>query len=238
MNVLIACEESQRICIEMRAVGNVCYSADLQECSGGHPEWHINGDCLPLINGNCEFTTQDGNKHRIEGRWDMIIAHPPCTYLCMSGQRWCNPLISGTKKAEQRKRNREEAVEFFMKFVNADCEKIAIENPVGIMTSRYRKADQYIEPFMFGHPNRKKTGLWLKGLPKLVPTNIVEPQVHISSSGKKWDIWFWESSLIPNRAERSKFRSKTFHGIARAIAEQWGKEEILKYKDPLPRKFW
>ena len=220
MKILIACEESQAVCTEMRRLGHEAYSCDIIECSGGHPEWHIRWDALALINGNCSFMTSDGELHSIEGKWDMIIAHPPCTYLCLSGQQWCNVELYG-EKAKQRIKDRDFAVEFFMKFVNADCDKIAIENPVGVMTRFYKKPDQYVCPYQFGHPTGKRTGLWLKGLPKLKPTKIVEIEYHTSSSGRKWDKWFWESSKINPLSERSKFRSKTFEGIAKAMAEQW-----------------
>jgi hypothetical protein len=163
----------------------------------------------------------DGTKHYINSKWDMIIAHPPCTYLCLSGQKWCNVELYG-ERAIQRIKDRDEAVEFFMRFVNADCDKIAIENPVGVMTRYYKKADQYICPYQFGHPTGKRTGLWLKGLPKLEPTKIVEIEYHTSSTGRKWDKWFWESSSINPLSERSKFRSRTFEGIAKAMADQWG----------------
>jgi hypothetical protein len=221
LKVLVACEESQRVCIAFRDLGHEAYSCDIQECSGGHPEWHIKGDVLSILNGYCEFKTQMGDKHLIESKWDLIIAHPPCTYLCLSGQQWCNIELYGDK-AKERLKNRDFAVWFFMQFVNADCEKIAIENPVGVMTRYYKKADQYVCPYQFGHPTGKRTGLWLKGLPKLKPTNIVNIEYHISSTGRKWDKWFWESSKINPLSERSKFRSKTFEGIARAMAEQWG----------------
>ena len=223
MNILIACEESQEVCKAFRAKGHKAFSCDILECSGGHPEWHIHGDVLPILNGYRLFWTMDGVEHDevLNDPWDCIIAHPPCTYLCLSGQKHCNPQLYG-EKAIERQANREEAVEFFMKFVNADCDHIAIENPVGIMTRRYKKPTQYISPLMFGHPTSKKTGLWLKGLPPLKPTNIVEEEFHISSTGRKWDKWFWDSSMISDLSERSKFRSKTFPGIALAMAEQWG----------------
>lgn len=221
MKILVACEESQAVCKAFREKGHEAYSCDIMECSGGHNEWHIMQDVIPLLNGNCEFETVDGTKHKIDGKWDLIIAHPPCTYLCMSGQKHCNIELYG-EKARERIKERDKAIEFFMQFVNADCDKIAIENPVGIMTRNYRKADQYIQPLQFGHPTSKKTGLWLKNLPKLTPTNIVEQEFHISGTGRKWDKWFWESSLIHPLSERSKFRSKTFEGIAEAMAEQWG----------------
>lgn len=221
MKVLIACEESQTVCKAFREKGHEAYSCDIIECSGGHPEWHIKQDVLPLLNGKCEFVTEDGQAHSIKGKWEPIIAHPPCTYLCMSGQKHCNVEIYG-EKAKERIKERDKAIDFFMQFVNADCDKIAIENPVGIMTRYYKKADQYIQPLQFGHPTSKRTGLWLKGLPKLTPTNIVEQEFHISGTGRKWDKWFWESSLIHPLSERSKFRSKTFPGVAKAMAEQWG----------------
>lgn len=220
MNVLIACEESQRVCIEFRNRGHNAFSCDIIECSGGHPEWHIHNDVIPILNGNCEFKTQDGNEHYIN-KWDLIIAHPPCTYLCLSGQKHCNENVFG-EKARLRKIERDKAIDFFMIFVNARCDKICIENPVGIMSRYYRKADQYIHPYQFGEPTTKKTGLWLKNLPKLTPTNIIPVEYHISGTGRKWDKWFWDSSCISDLKERSKFRSKTFPGIAKAMAEQWG----------------
>lgn len=221
MRILIACEESQAVCKAFREKGHFAFSCDIQECSGGHPEWHIKGDVLPLLNGKCLFKTQDGTEWFIPCKWDMIIAHPPCTYLCLSGQKHCNVELYG-EKAKERIQERDKAIDFFMQFVNADCDKIAIENPVGIMTRYYKKADQYIQPLQFGHPTAKKTGLWLKGLQKLRPTKIVEQEFHISGTGRKWDKWFWESSLIHPLSERSKFRSRTFEGIAKAMAEQWG----------------
>ena len=184
-NILIACEESQAIASIFRNKGYNAFSADLQECSGGHPEYHINGDCLPLLNGDCTFTTQDGKSHTIEGRWDLIIAHPPYTYLTVTGNRWFNAKGYTTlyrknpseaqAKADERKKLREEAVEFFMKFVECDCDHVAVENPIGIMGTRYRKADQTIQPYQFGDKAEKRTCLWLKGLPPLKPTNIVTP---------------------------------------------------------------
>ena len=201
MKILVACEESQAVCKAFRAKGHEAYSCDIIDCSGGHPEWHIKGDVLPLLHpkwydlnrdgeGNqwegYKFQTVDGKIHQFEGKWDLIIAHPPCTYLCMSSQKHCNVEVYG-QKAVERIAKREEAVEFFMQFVNADCYKIAIENPVGVMTRYYRKADQYIQPLQFGHPTTKRTGLWLKNLPKLTPTKIVEQEFHISGTGRAWD---------------------------------------------------
>lgn len=159
--VLIACEESQRVCTAFRERGIEAYSCDIQECSGGHPEWHIMGDCLPLLNGRCEFYTMDGVRHYIGRRWDMIIAHPPCTHLAVSGMRWF-------KEGRKPLYLQEEAAEFFMRMIDADCPLIAVENPISIMSTRYRKPDQIINPWQFGHPEQKKTSLWLKNLPLLV----------------------------------------------------------------------
>lgn len=218
MKILIACEESQAITIEMRILGHECYSCDIIECSGGHPEWHIMQDVIPLLNGNCKFKTMDGIEHIIEGKWDMIIAHPPCTYLTLAGNKWYKPEFA--ERFPNRLIQRQQAVDFFMEFVNADCERIAIENPVGIMSSVYRKPDQYIEPYQFGDAEKKKTGLWLKGLQKLEYTNIVEPVIIHCKSGANEPRWHMETMKLPPE-ERSKARSKTFPGIARAMAEQW-----------------
>lgn len=206
--VLIACEESQRITIEMRKLGIECYSCDIEEPSGEHPEWHIHGDVLPYINGDCTFTTMDGVEHHIDGEWDLIVAHPPCTYLASSGNRWFNVEKYG-EKALQRIKNREEAFDFFMQFVNAKCQHIAIENPIGYINTHYRKPDQIIQPWQFGHGEVKSTCLWLKNLPLLKPTNIMEERNPVS----------WKMSESKDRAKK---RSKTYPGIAKAIAEQWG----------------
>ena len=201
MNVLIACEESQVVCKAFRERGHKAYSADLQDCSGGHPEWHIKGDCLPLLNGNCFFRTQNGQGHLIIGKWNLIIAHPPCTDLAVSGARWF--------KEKQADGRQQRSIDFFMRFVNADCKRIAIENPVCIMSRKYRKPDQIIQPWMFGHGEVKTTCLWLKGLPKLEPTDIVE--------GREQKCW----KMAPS-PDRAKKRSRTYDGIGRAMAEQWG----------------
>ena len=179
MNVLIACEESQRVCTAFREKGHNAFSCDILPCSGGHPEWHIRWDALSLINGNCTFLTEDCSLHTINGKWDMIIAFPPCTYLTVTGNRWFNVERYG-ESAVQRHRDRVDAIKFFMAFANADCERIAIENPVGIMSSKWRKPNQIINPYEFGDPFEKKTCLWLKGMPELKPTNIVEapPRKH------------------------------------------------------------
>lgn len=212
MRVLVACEESQAVTKELRRLGHEAYSCDIQECSGGHPEWHLQVDALELLKMS----------------WDMIIAHPPCTYLTVTGNRWFNVDKYGDK-AKQRYRDREKAVEFFMAFVNADCPRIAVENPVGYMSTHYRKPDQIIQPYMFGDHARKATCLWLKGLPPLEPTNIVDPgeilrggySVGASANYARDE----NGKIIPwNDPRTAKARSKTFPGIARAIAEQWTKE--------------
>ena len=220
MKVLVACEESQTVCKAFRAKGHEAYSCDIQPCSGGHPEWHICNDVLDIINGNTEFFTCDGTLHIINA-WDMIIAHPPCTYLTNTGNRWFNVQRYGDK-AIQRVKSREEAAQFFMAFVNAPCEHIAIENPVGYMSTHYRKADQIIQPYMFGHEAEKRTCLWLKNLPALKATNVVKPPERVRfASGKSMPQWYANAWHMSSE-ERSKFRSKTFQGIAQAMADQWG----------------
>ena len=221
MNVLIACEESQRVCAAFRAKGHTAYSCDIEKCGGGKPEWHINGDVLPLLNGECSFITQDGVKHKIKDRWDLIIAHPPCTYLTVTGNKWFDTEKYG-KTAWDRMTERNKAIAFFYRFVMADCDHVAIENPCGIMATAYRKPDQTIQPYMFGDPFEKKTCLWLKGLVPLRPTNVVKPpQRQEFASGRSLPAWFAELYRLP-KAERSKERSRTFRGIANAMAEQWG----------------
>lgn len=224
MDVLIACEESQRVCTAFRERGRRAFSCDIKPCSGGHPEWHIRGDCLPLLNGNCTFVTSDGEKHTQNGRWDMIIAHPPCTYLSSAGNGYFSVERYGEKAIERRKQ-RERATEFFMKFTTADCDRIAIENPVGYMNTHYRKPDQTIHPYFFAtnatdskNYHLKRTCLWLKGLTKLQKTSTLpKPQpIRIGANGKKR---YFTDTLS---GSASKKRSKTFPGIARAMAEQWG----------------
>ena len=230
MRILVACEESQVVAIAFRERGHEAYSCDIQECSGGHPEWHIQGDVLNFLNPDVlfpgelpgiQFFTMDNEYHYFLGKWDMIIAHPPCTYLAVTGNRWFNVERYG-ERAIQCYKGREDAALFFMEFVNADCERIAIENPIGVMSSIYKKPSQIIHPYMFGDPFEKRTCLWLKGLPKLEPTNIVEvPPRKKFESGKSMPAWYAELWKLP-REERSKLRSKTFLGIALAMAEQWG----------------
>ena len=217
MRVLIACEESQEVCKAFRARGHEAYSCDVQEPSGGHPEWHILGDALEALKGG-KIVTMDGIEHNV-GKWDLLIAHPPCTYLTLAGNKWFKPEFAD--RFPDRQKQRKESVDFFMDIANADCDKIAIENPVGVMSSQWRKPDQYIEPYMFGDPEKKKTGLWLKGLPLLKPTNIVEPVIIHCKSGANEPRWHMETMRLP-KEERSRVRSKTFIGIAKAMAEQWG----------------
>jgi hypothetical protein len=202
LSILIACEESQVLCNAFRELGHEAYSCDILPCSGGHPEWHFQCDVLNIIN--------DG--------WGMIIAHPPCTYLTVTGNKWMKPEFRD--RFPDRIQQREDAIKFFMAITNAKCDKIAIENPVGIISSVWRKADQYVHPYYFGDPHSKKTGLWLKGLPKLVPTNMVEPEMYVYKDGRRDPMWHVESLKLPPD-ERAKVRSKTFQGFANAIASQW-----------------
>ena len=204
MRVLIACEESQTVCKAFRELGHEAYSCDIQDCSGGHPEWHFKQDVLPLL----------------KQHWDLIIAHPPCTYLTVTGNRWFNVERYG-EAAIKRAADREEAVNFFMEFTKTNCKHVAIENPIGVMSTRYRKPDQTIQPYQFGEPHRKGTCLWLFGLPPLKPTKIVEPEIIVYKNGKGTDSpWHVNTMKLPP-AERARARSKTFEGIAKAMAQQW-----------------
>lgn len=222
MKILVACEESQRVTIELRKLGHEAYSCDIIDCSGNRPEWHVMADVMPLLPGNCVFYTRDGVKHEIQGRWDMIIAFPPCTYLTVTGNRWFN-IERYKEKATKRLEDRKDAIKFFLSLAMADCDKIAIENPVGVMSTKWRKPDQIISPFMFGDPFEKKTCLWLKGLPLLEATKVVNvPPRTKYKSGKTMPSWYAEAIKLP-KEERSKVRSKTFPGIAKAMAEQWTK---------------
>ena len=226
MKVLVACEESQTVCKAFREMGHEAYSCDIVECSGGHPEWHIKQDVIPLLNGRCAFRTRDGVIHKIENKWDLIIAHPPCTYLTVT-QNWCyNREKYGDEKVNARERNRDEAIRFFMEFTKADCERVAIENPVGCMSRIYQKPTQIIQPYYFGDSAKKTTCLWLKGLPELLPTNIVDCGEIFEYKGKNGNIkkypkWMYDA-LGKSQKERQRIRSKTFDGIAKAMAQQWG----------------
>lgn len=212
MKILCACEESQAVTKEFRALGHEAYSCDILPCSGGHPEWHLQQDVTELL----------------EQDWDMIIAFPPCTYLSSAQMGWYNIEKYG-EKAIQRYKDQAEAIEFFIMFANSDCQKIAIENPVGIMSSKWRKPDQIIQPWQFGDEAQKTTCLWLKGLPKLEHTKIVDKGATIPNKRKDGRIenrpaWFKQGdawSMTPE--ERRTARSKTFPGIAKAMADQWGK---------------
>jgi len=229
MNILVACEESQAVTKEFRKLGHEAFSCDIQPCSGGHPEWHIQDDVLRVLKNeyyfNHQFFTEAGAVERAIKKWDMIIAFPDCTYLTVTGNRWFNIEKYGDK-ARQRFVDRDRAVEFFMTIANADCEKIAIENPIGHMSTAYRKPDQIIHPYYFGDPERKSTCLWLKGLPKLEHSeeNYVKPNIIKYKNGKGTDCkWHMDTMKLPPK-ERAKARSKTFPGIAKAMAEQWGLE--------------
>lgn len=225
LKVLVACEESQTVCKAFRELGHEAYSCDIIECSGGHPEWHIRWDALSLINGNCSFMTADGKLHNIQGKWDLLIAHPPCTRLCNSGQRW---LYWGTEEYRKKKKiEQEEAIKFFIKFTNADCERIAIENPSGIMSTHYRKPDCIYNPYDFeGETECKKTCLWLKGLEPLKPTRKVALPKEERTQGI-WRAHFGDKKLAWNNPETARLRSQTPIGVAQAMAEQWS-EYILK----------
>lgn len=234
MKVLVACEESQAVCKAFREKGHEAYSCDIQECSGGHPEWHIQGDVLELLNpikfGSFErqyygihpFCTMDGKEHFIEGKWDMIIAFPPCTYLSNAGAARLYKKIDGKSYCELERLNKGfDAKDFFMSFLNADCDKIAIENPIPSGVYRLPPYTQIVQPYEHGHEYSKKTCLWLKGLRKLTPTKKVKPICSWVSGGSK--------DNNGNKRENcgmtfrdSKTKSKTFEGIAKAMAEQWG----------------
>lgn len=221
MNVLVACEESQEVCKAFRAKGHRAFSCDMQECSGGHPEWHIYGDALAAIDPMTSvFITQDGSTHT-HTRWDLIIAHPPCTYLSNAGAARLYKVINGkTYIDRERFEKGMDARDFFFKFLNADCDKIAIENPIPSAVYRLPKYTQVIQPYEHGDPYSKKTCLWLKGLPQLKPTNIVEPVCPwVQGGSKKRD---GSPRDIVGIVRSAKKRSKTFPGIAKAMAEQWG----------------
>lgn len=198
--VLIACEESQEVCKAFRKLGFEAYSCDILDCSGGHPEWHIKGDVLEQLDKN----------------WDLIIAHPPCTYLSNAG---APHLFRGGKLNQERYKKGLEAKDFFLKLLNCNCERICVENPTSSKIFGLPKHTQVIQPFEYGHPFRKRTLLWLKGLPELKPTNIVGERESTTKPGN----WF---NKCGSGETRRKNRSKTFSGIAEAFASQWSK--ILK----------
>lgn len=226
MKVLIACEESQAVCKAFRELGHEAYSCDIQECSGGHPEWHILGDALKAVEGG-QITTMDGQTHDV-GKWDMLIAHPPCTYLSNAGAARLFKRFNDKSYAEVERLNKGmDAKKFFMEFFNADIPRIAIENPIPSGIYRLPKYTQVIQPYEYGHPYSKKTCLWLKGLPNLEPTEIVAPVCSwVSGGSKKADGSPRENCGMKFRD--SKRKSKTFPGIARAMAEQWGGKATVK----------
>lgn len=220
MRILVACEESQAVTIEARKLGHEAYSCDIIECSGGHPEWHIQGNVLPLLNGDCEFVSMDGQAHTIEGKWDMIVAFPPCTKTSNAGARH---LWKGGKLNIQRYYEGLCGKALFLAIWAADCDKVIIENPTPSKVFDYPKPTQAIQPYQFGHKFTKKTLLWERGVAPLQPTNIVKPErtwcPSGSYSGKHND-----KHRGMFTTDRAKNRSKTFPGIAKAIVEQWAGE--------------
>lgn len=231
-NILIACEESQAVCKEFRKLGFNAFSCDIIESSGGHPEWHFKQDVLQVIK-NKGGILETGEELYIDGKWDLMVAHPPCTYLAVSGARWFYhpedkdlPIDKRRPhpKFPYRRKDQEDGIKFFLALANAPIDKIAIENPIGIMSKHFRKPDQVVQPYMFGDSASKTTCLWLKNLPPLEPTKIVEPGERVTlSSGKSLPKWYSDALKAKTPEERRKIRSKTFPGFAKAIAEQWSK---------------
>lgn len=220
---MVACEESQVVCKAFRENGHEAYSCDIIECSGGHSEWHIMQDVLPLLNGNCSFMSMDGETHTINGKWDMIIAHPPCTYMSKAGARWMYPTAGNI--SQERLAKAMKAKEFFMAILNADCDRIAIENPRPLKVVELPKPTQVIQPYQFGHPYSKATCLWLKGLPPLEPTEVLiehKPYCPSNTGGVTRGQSYNKGGAI-RAADDGVNRSKTFPAIAKAMAEQWGK---------------
>lgn len=232
LNVLVACEESQAVCKAFRALGHNAYSCDILQCSGGHPEWHFSHDIATVLN-HTDLTLQNGEQAVINGEWDIMIGHPPCTFLAVSGAKWYYHPDDKDLPIEQRRphpkfpnraKDREEGAAFFMLLANADVKRIAIENPVGIMSRRWRKPNQTIQPYMFGDPFSKGTCLWLKNLRELHPSKETDDRGEwiVFDSGKKLPKWYSDGlTKTKTPEERRTMRSKTFPGIARAIAEQW-----------------
>ena len=218
--LLVACEESQRVCIEFRKKGWEAFSCDIQDCSGGHPEWHIKQDVIPLLDGNCEFRTCDGVTHHITGKWNMIIAHPPCTYMSNAGA--CRMYPQKGLISAERFQKAMEAKGFFMQIYNADCDRICIENPMPMKIIGLPKETQRIQPYQFGEPWSKKTYLWLKGIKNLEPTDICTEFKPFLPSGTGRKLG-GDSYGSKDCAHSSKPRAKTFIGIAKAMAEQWKK---------------
>jgi hypothetical protein len=231
MRILVACEESQAITKELRRLGHEAFSCDLLPCSGGYPKWHFNQDVFKIIDEK-GGELQNGDVFYSDQQWDMMIAHPPCTYLAVSGAQWYyhpedkNLALEARRphpKYPNRSKDREEALEFFIALLEAPIEKIAVENPIGIVSTRYRKPDQIVQPYMFGDEATKTTCLWLKGLPKLEPTKMVGKGERIEfASGKSQPKWYSDAFVkAKSPEERRTLRSKTFPGMAKAIAEQW-----------------
>jgi hypothetical protein len=231
MNILIACEESQAVCKAFRKFGINAYSCDILPSSGGHPEWHFNCDIFKVIEDK-GGVLENGEAFHIDRNWDLMVAHPPCTYLSVSGARWYyhpddKHLPTTERRPHPRFPNRrahqKDALEFFIKLFEVDIDKIAIENPVGIVSTRYRKPDQTVHPWMFGDEASKATCLWLKNLPKLIPTKIVEKGERVVlSSGKSLPKWYSDSFHTSISTEqRRTLRSKTFQGFADALVKQW-----------------
>ena len=236
LNILIACEESQACCRAFRQLGHNAFSCDLFDCSGTffgedkapepHPEWHFNHDVTTVLN-KTDLTLQDGSQAVIEGDWDIMIGHPPCTFLAVSGAKWLYDPKDKSKphpNFPNRRKDQEDGANFFMFLANADVKRIAIENPVGIMSSRWRKPDQSVQPYMFGDPYSKNTCLWLKNLRPLHPSKPTEDhgaRIYFGS-GKSQPLWYSDGlTKTKSKEERQKWRSKTFPNIARAFAEQW-----------------
>lgn len=201
MKILIACECSGVVRDAFIKKGHNAISCDILPSELPGP--HYQGDVIPLL----------------KKKWDMLIAFPPCTYLCVTGNKWMLPEFK--KRFPNREKQREDAIRFFLTLCNAPIKKIAIENPVGIMSSHFRKPDQYIHPYYFGDAHAKKTGLWLTNLPKLIPTKIVNPKYYIYKDGRRDPLWHVQTMTL-DPLERAKVRSRTFKGIASAMAEQWG----------------
>lgn len=232
LNILVACEESQAVCKAFRKLGHNAYSCDLLDCSGEHPEWHFNHDVTKVLDQS-DLTLQNGEKAKIKGDWDIMIGHPPCTYLAVSGARWYYHPDDAGLPVEQRRphprfpnraQDREDGAAFFMLLASANVKRIAIENPIGIMSKRWRKPDQSIQPYMFGDPFSKNTSLWLKNLRPLHPSKETDDHGEriVFKSGKTQPKWYSDAlSKAKTTEERRTLRSKTFPGIARAIAEQW-----------------
>ena len=231
MRILVACEESQAITKELRKLGHDAFSCDLLPCSGGHPEWHFQEDVFKIIE-NHGGKLQNGKRNISKKQWEMMIAHPPCTFLAVSGARWYYHPEDKDMPFKNRRphprfpnraQDRDEALEFFIKLCEVPIEKIAVENPVGIVSSKYKKPTQTVHPWMFGDEASKATCLWLKNLPELQPTNIVgKGERVILSSGKSLPKWYSDAlTYAKTNTERRTLRSKTFEGMAKAMAFQW-----------------